>query len=177
VTISTPTQTYSSTKPLLPSKLVCSRKYHNNKKHKIPKIPKTPPPPNKTNLQTPNKRNFTHTQQEQLHKHPTKQSKNHPTREISQTPNKRFEANQHKVQIHKTPNKERIHNYPTRDLKLEILIANNKTPSLWKLEMSFQTMMMNEPTTQGPPKSQRRRPKSKSLKGPTQPSSRSKRQL
>jgi len=29
-------------------------------------------------------------------------------------------------------------------LKLEILIANNETPSLWKLDMSFETMMMND---------------------------------
>jgi len=96
----------SSTKPLFPSKLVCSRKYHNNnKKHKIPK---TPPPPNKT--QTPNKRYFTHTQlnnlkttqQEKLHKHPTRdlkltntksKSTKHPTTrknpQITQHPTKR----------------------------------------------------------------------------------------
>jgi hypothetical protein len=64
-------------------------------------------------------------------------------------------------------------------LKLEILIANNKNPKSLETrhESSFQTIVMNEPTTpQGPPTSQRRMQKSTNLKEPTYSSSRSKRQ-
>ncbi len=131
------------------------------KKHKIPKIPKNTTPLNKTNPQTPNKRNFTHTQQhnpqtpnksnctnthvnnpkttqqEKFHKHSTRDLKlNQHKVQIHKTPNKKKNSanhptpnnNKRKSTNHPTPNKERIHNYPTRDLKLEILITNIKNP-------------------------------------------------
>jgi hypothetical protein len=87
---------------------VCSSKYHNNKKkHKIPKIPKTPPPLNKTNPQTPNKKNFSHTQQHN-----------------PQTPNK---SNCTNTQLNnpKTTQQEKFHKHSTRDLKL----TNTKSKS------------------------------------------------
>jgi hypothetical protein len=150
---------------------VCNNKYHNNRKHKIPKNPKntTPSQQNKfTNTQqekfhsqpitqsTPNKSNCTNTQQKKFHKQPTRDLKLTNTKSKSnKTPNKKRNSTNHtqhpttreNPQTTQHPTKREYTNYPTRDLKLEILIANIKTPkSLETRHMSFETMMMNEPS-------------------------------
>ncbi len=159
-----------STTTIENTKFLKSQKHHplpTKQIHKHPTREISPTPNNtihkhstKAIAQTLNKSNCTNTQlnnpkttqQEKFHKHPTRdleltntksKATKHPTRrEIPQTT--QHPTTRENPQNHPTPNKERIHNYPTRDLKLEILIANNETPSLWKLDTSFETMMLND---------------------------------
>jgi hypothetical protein len=101
------------------------------------KIPKTPPLPNKTNPQTPNKRNFTHTQQHN-----------------PQTPNK---SNCTNTQLNnpKTTRQEKFHKHSTRDLKLtNTKSKSTKHPTRREIPQTSQhpTTRENPQTTQHPTK-------------------------